>query len=74
VTVLLPDAADLAALDVFGRRLDAAQLGKAAARRYYDDPLGFAADCIDWRDASASAVLTAPGSRHWPLSRSCGSP
>jgi hypothetical protein len=56
VTVLLPDAADLAALDVFGRRLDAAQLGKAAARRYYDDPLGFAADCIDWRDGRGLAA------------------
>jgi hypothetical protein len=27
----------------------AAQAGQAVARRYYDDPVAFAADCIDWR-------------------------
>ena len=50
MTVLLPDEADLPALGIFGRRLDAAQPGQAAARRYYNDPVAFAADCIDWRN------------------------
>ena len=50
MTVLLPDEADLPALGIFGRRLDAAQPGQAAARRYYNDPAAFAAECIDWRN------------------------
>ena len=53
------DSADLAALGVFGRRLEEAERQaarvKSGAVRYYDDPVGFAADCIDWRGTDGLA-------------------
>jgi hypothetical protein len=53
VTVTAPDDADLAVLGLFDRRLGEAEQRAAVAAsgavRYYDDPVGFAADCIDWR-------------------------
>jgi hypothetical protein len=59
VTAVVPDDADLAVLGLLGRRLDEAEQRAAVAAsgaiRYYDDPVGFASDCIDWRGTDGLA-------------------
>lgn len=59
MTLTAADDADLAVLGLLDRRLGEAEQRAAVAAsgaiRYYDDPVGFASDCIDWRGTDGLA-------------------